>query len=178
MEHRAALLVAFSQTELAASPPVHAAGSSALAERPALLDRRLSCRSHDALPCAITPCDRSASLPTSVCRLSSSFSRAIIFSSRPTTTSSNFSRSRIFSCSSALRLFQVAHHFFVLAHVTQNADRADDLAVGIAERRRVEGRRNHLSARAARVQAGVAGDAPLDHFPQGGRELARLLGLK
>ena len=34
------------------------------------------------------------------CRLSSSFSSAIIFSSRPTTTSSNFSRSRIFSCSS------------------------------------------------------------------------------
>src|SRR5213076_1247667 len=35
-------------------------------------------------------------------RLSSSFSRAIIFNSRPTTTSSNFSRSRIFSCSSLL----------------------------------------------------------------------------
>src|SRR5205823_1190643 len=35
-------------------------------------------------------------------RLSSSFSNAIIFSSRPTTTSSNFSRSRIFSCSSVL----------------------------------------------------------------------------
>src|SRR5207244_11683382 len=35
-------------------------------------------------------------------RLSSSFSRAIIFSSRPTTTSSNFSRSKIFSCSSFL----------------------------------------------------------------------------
>src|SRR5262249_42166190 len=34
--------------------------------------------------------------------LSISFSRAIILSSRPITTSSNFSRSRIFSCSSAL----------------------------------------------------------------------------
>src|SRR6267143_1369480 len=40
--------------------------------------------------------------PRSFRRLSSSFSRAIIFSSRPTTTSSNFSRSRIFSCSSLL----------------------------------------------------------------------------
>src|SRR3989454_211832 len=40
--------------------------------------------------------------PSSFRRLSSSFSRAIIFSSRPTTTSSNFSRSRIFSCSSLL----------------------------------------------------------------------------
>ena len=39
-------------------------------------------------------------LATSAWRLSSSFSSAIIFSSRPTTTSSNFSRSRIFSCSS------------------------------------------------------------------------------
>src|SRR5215472_7077718 len=35
-------------------------------------------------------------------RFSTSFSKAIILSSRPTTTSSNFSRSRIFSCSSAL----------------------------------------------------------------------------
>src|SRR5205814_422600 len=34
-------------------------------------------------------------------RDSTSFSKAIILSSRPTTTSSNFSRSRIFSCSSA-----------------------------------------------------------------------------
>src|SRR5947209_8067826 len=34
-------------------------------------------------------------------RYSISFSNAIILSSRPTTTSSNFSRSRIFSCSSA-----------------------------------------------------------------------------
>src|SRR5437660_10876792 len=40
--------------------------------------------------------------PSSFRRLSSSFSRAIIFSSRPTTTSSNFSRSRIFSWSSLL----------------------------------------------------------------------------
>src|SRR5439155_22808404 len=38
----------------------------------------------------------------SCCRSSRSFSRAIIFSSRPTTTSSNFSRSRIFSWSSVL----------------------------------------------------------------------------
>src|ERR671923_40893 len=41
------------------------------------------------------------SLSASFRRLSSSFSRAIIFSSRPTTTSSNFSRSKIFSCNSA-----------------------------------------------------------------------------
>src|SRR5215831_16911629 len=38
----------------------------------------------------------------SACICSSSFSSAIILSSRPTTTSSNFSRSRIFSCSSVL----------------------------------------------------------------------------
>src|SRR5207237_3282823 len=41
------------------------------------------------------------SFSTSCWRPSSSFSSAIILSSRPTTTSSNFSRSRIFSCSSA-----------------------------------------------------------------------------
>src|SRR6185437_13657168 len=41
-------------------------------------------------------------LSSSRFRFSISFSSAIILSSRPTTTSSNFSRSRIFSCSSAL----------------------------------------------------------------------------
>src|SRR5712692_2322977 len=45
------------------------------------------------------PCPRLI-FSNSCFRFSISFSRAIILSSRPTTTSSNFSRSRIFSCSS------------------------------------------------------------------------------
>src|SRR6266700_539463 len=47
------------------------------------------------------PCPR-LSLSSSCRSFSISFSNAIILSSRPTTTSSNFSRSRIFSCNSAL----------------------------------------------------------------------------
>src|SRR6266566_3954337 len=98
VEHRAALLVACPQATL---QRVHLRAESTLrGGGPGLADRRLTIfrqeRCHRDHTLAVF------SLPTSLRRLSSSFSRAIIFSSRPTTTSSNFSRSRIFSCSSLL----------------------------------------------------------------------------
>src|SRR2546430_5700991 len=91
VEHRAALLVACAQ---AALQRLHLRAESTLGRG------GLTILGHD-----VWHRDQILavfSLPTSLRRLSSSFSRAIIFSSRPTTTSSNFSRSRIFSCGSLL----------------------------------------------------------------------------
>src|SRR5439155_211006 len=75
-----------------------------------------------------------------------------------------------------LGLLEVAHHLLVGAHVAQDADGADDLAVGVAEGGGVEGRRDALAAGAARVEPGGAGDAALDDLAQGGGELPGLLG--
>src|SRR3989441_337590 len=63
-----------------------------------------------------------------------------------------------------------------LAHVAQDTDGADDLAVGIAEGGGVEGGGDDLAAGAAGVEAGVAGDAALDDLAEGGGELTGLLG--
>ena len=96
VEHRPALVVALSQASL---QRLHLGAESTRGwrGRATLGDGRL-CRDllhHDpALP-----------IPQAVDffrRPSSAFSKAIILSSRPTTTSSNFSRSRIFSCNSVL----------------------------------------------------------------------------
>src|SRR3989442_1665948 len=76
----------------------------------------------------------------------------------------------------ALGLLQVANHLLVLAHVTQDADGADDLAFGVAQGRSVEGGGDDLAAGAAGVQAGVARDAALNDLAKGGGELAGLLG--
>src|SRR2546422_5353589 len=76
----------------------------------------------------------------------------------------------------ALGLFQVANHLLVLAHITQDADSADDLAVRVTQRRGVEGRGDDFPARAPRVEPGVAGHAPLHDLPQRCWELPRLLG--
>src|SRR5213594_1204686 len=99
MEHRAALLVACPQ---AALQRLHLRAESTLGGggRPGLANRRLTIVRHEF--CHRDHTRAVFSLPSSFRRLSSSFSRAIIFSSRPTTTSSNFSRSKIFSCSSLL----------------------------------------------------------------------------
>ena len=59
--------------------------------------------------------------------------------------------------------------FVQLAHVAQDADRADHPAVGVAQRGGVERRGNHLAARAARVEPGIAGDAALHDFAQRGQ---------
>src|SRR5437773_2322346 len=75
-----------------------------------------------------------------------------------------------------LGLFQVANHLFVLAHITQDADSTDDLAVRVTQRRSVKGRGDDLPARAPRVEPGVAGDTPRHNLPQRRRELPRLLG--
>src|SRR2546425_1135525 len=75
-----------------------------------------------------------------------------------------------------LGLLKVAHHLLVGAHVAQDADGADDLAVGVAKGGGVEGGGDDLAAGAAGVEAGVAGDAALDDFAQGGGELPGLLG--
>src|SRR5438093_764320 len=61
-----------------------------------------------------------------------------------------------------------------LAHVAQDADRADHLAVGVPQRRGVERRGDHLARGAAGIEHRVPGDAVLDHLVEGGHELARL----
>src|SRR2546425_9761439 len=92
VEHRAALLVALAQTSL---QHLYVRAQSALGPRGrAGIFYHGAWHRHQALP-GLSP-------PTCFWTFSSSFSRAIIFSSRPTTTSSNFSRSKIFSCSSPL----------------------------------------------------------------------------
>src|SRR2546425_1138063 len=75
----------------------------------------------------------------------------------------------------ALGLLEVLNHLLVLPHVPQNADGADHLAVRVAQGRGVEGRGDHLPARAPRVEPGVAGDAPLHNLSEGGRERPGLL---
>src|SRR5213594_3322661 len=75
-----------------------------------------------------------------------------------------------------LGLLEVAHHLLVGPHVAEDADGADDLAVGVAEGGGVESGGDDLAAGAAGVQAGVAGDAPGDDLAEGGGELAGLLG--
>ncbi len=62
-----------------------------------------------------------------------------------------------------------------LAHVAEDPDRADHLALGVAQGRGVQRRRDHLARRRARVEDRVARDAVLDHLVQRGGELARLL---
>src|SRR2546427_614938 len=76
----------------------------------------------------------------------------------------------------ALGLFQVAHHLFVRAHVAQDTDGADHLAVGVAQGGGVEGGGDDLSAGTPGVEPGIAGDAALDHLAEGGGELPGLLG--
>src|SRR5213595_1872310 len=92
VKHGAALLIALSQTAL---QHLYVRAQSALDPhgRARILYHGL--RHRDQARPSLSP-------PPCFCRFSSSFSRAIIFSSRPTTTSSNFSRSTIFSCSSLL----------------------------------------------------------------------------
>src|SRR5205823_3973833 len=63
-----------------------------------------------------------------------------------------------------------------LAHVAQDADGPDDLAVGVAESGGVEGRGDALTAHAARVQDHVPHHPPFDYFAKRRRELPRLLG--
>src|SRR5258706_378560 len=76
----------------------------------------------------------------------------------------------------ALGFFQVAHHLLVRPHVSQDADRADDLAVGVAQGGGVEGGRNDLPAGAPGVEAGVARDPPCYDLPERRGELPGLLG--
>src|SRR5438445_101847 len=75
-----------------------------------------------------------------------------------------------------LGLLEVPDHLLVGPHVAEDADGADDLAVGVAEGGGVESGGDDLAAGAAGVQAGVAGDAPGDDLAEGGGELAGLLG--
>ena len=75
-----------------------------------------------------------------------------------------------------LRLLQIAHDLFVGAHVAQDADGADHLAIRVAQRRCVQAGRDDLTGGAARVQTRIAGCAALDHFAQGSGKLAGLFG--
>src|SRR5207249_2651822 len=76
----------------------------------------------------------------------------------------------------ALGLLQIANHLLVLAHVPQDADGPDHLAVRVAQGGRVEGRGDHLAARAPWVEPSVAGNAPRYDLAQRCRELPRFLG--
>src|SRR5213593_2549616 len=75
----------------------------------------------------------------------------------------------------ALGLLQVPDDLLVLAHVTQDAEGADNLAIRVAQGGGVKRRGDDFPARASWIEPGVAGDAPLHHFSQRRRELARLL---
>src|SRR2546422_11673439 len=85
-------------------------------------------------------------------------------------------RSTLFPYTTLFRSLQIANHLRVLPHITQNPDGADHLAVRVAQRRGVEGRGDHLPARASGVEPGVAGDASLHDLPQGCHELPCFLG--
>src|SRR5262249_22928699 len=54
-----------------------------------------------------------------------------------------------------LRLLQVAHHLLIRAHVAQDTDGADHLALRVAQGRGVQGGGDHLARGAARIQAHV-----------------------
>jgi hypothetical protein len=62
-----------------------------------------------------------------------------------------------------------------LAHVAKDADGTDHAPAGVAQRGRVQTRRDHFSGRVARVQQDIPADPPLDDLAQRGHELARLL---
>src|SRR5207244_10702315 len=64
----------------------------------------------------------------------------------------------------------------VVPHVAQDADGADDRAVGVAQSGGVEGGGDDLAAGALGVEPGVAGDAPLHDLPEGGQELPGFIG--
>src|SRR5256886_13787965 len=64
-----------------------------------------------------------------------------------------------------------------LAHVAQDTDRADHLAVRVAQRRGVERRGDHFPAGAARVEAGVAPYTALHNLPHGRPELPSLISV-
>src|SRR5207237_1366707 len=75
-----------------------------------------------------------------------------------------------------LRALEVAHDLLVRAHVAEDSDRADHVALRVAQGGGVQRRRDDLAGGAARVEDGVPGDAALDHLTERRRELARLLG--
>jgi len=75
----------------------------------------------------------------------------------------------------APRVFQITDDDLVGAHVAQDADGADGVAVRVAQRRRVEGGGDHFARGAARIQPSVAGDAAGDDLTQHGRELPRFV---
>src|SRR5207249_2020957 len=73
-----------------------------------------------------------------------------------------------------LRGPQVAHDALVGAHVAQDADGADHLALGVPQCGGVERRRDDLPGGAAGSETRVPGHAAGHDLPQRGRELARL----
>ena len=73
------------------------------------------------------------------------------------------------------RLLEVADDHLVGAHVAQDADRAIDGAVRVAQGRRVERRGDNLARDAPWVQPRVAGDTAGHDLAQRGHELARLI---
>ena len=76
----------------------------------------------------------------------------------------------------APRLLEVVKNLLVGPHVAEDADRADDVAVRVPQGRRVQCRRDDLAGSAPRMEADVSAHAVLDHFPERGHELTRLVG--
>src|SRR5881296_789614 len=62
-----------------------------------------------------------------------------------------------------------------LAHVPQDADHADDLAVGSPKRGRVESGGDDFTGGAVGMETDVASDAALDDLAEGAHQLARLV---
>jgi len=170
VQHRAALVVALAQ---AALQRLHLRAELARG-RPGLRDRGLALLGH-ALRRRMRP---SRSQPLDFFRrLSSSFSRAIIFSSRPNDHFLEISRGP--ESSPAARSWT----FPDLAPPVRNARMSrripmapDHLAVGVAQGGGVEGGGDDLAAGAAGIETGVARDTPRHDLPERRRELPGLLG--
>jgi hypothetical protein len=73
------------------------------------------------------------------------------------------------------RILEVLENLLIGPHVAEDADRSNDIAVCVAQCRRVKCRRNDLAGSAPWVEWDVSAHAVLDHLPERGNELARLV---
>jgi len=93
-------------------------------------------------------------------------SRSLIFSSRRTTTSSNFSRSQNLSLSSLLDFSQSEPRARLPTHVRGSTPMAPiTLPSGSLQRRSVERRRDHIPALRSAAYAGRCGSHPARRLP-------------
>src|SRR5579883_2245302 len=74
------------------------------------------------------------------------------------------------------RFLQVAHYLFVGAHIAQDTNGADHLAISVTQGGSIEGGGNDFAGGAAGIETSVTGRASCNDFAQGGQEFSRLLG--